>query len=344
MKKLQMTLCAVLALCAFASHGQTKTQLQTLQEAYAQYVSGLDTKYDGQQNALDASLMPRLDALEKTVMQNGDLDGVLAVRKVRGLLDTSQKAHTLLAIQDAAETPELRRLFTEHQDARAAISEKQREDKRAITLKYAESLDKLKRKLVTEDKIADAMAVQKEIEALDIPEASAAKPAPQPVFTPQPTPPPGVQVQPVKPAIDSAQLFTSADLANNIQALAGKPVRFYGRLINMERDNDKRLFLTFDGGIRIRQDLLNLTPLFNSGNIRYDNFNLNQVYVFRIGNTFLIETTLTQTPALSNPTTYRNATIRGCNEQTARNYLKVTCQAPCPATIRESAKPCAYCK
>ena len=332
---LKITVCAVL--CASLAQAQEKSALETLQESYAQFQSQLAAKYSGQQTALDAALLPRLDALEQNVMQKGDLDGVLAVRKARDSLNQALNGKTPFELPDAKALPELQQLFNEHKDARAAIVDKQREEHQTLTAKYAEGLDKLKRKLVVEDRIDDAVAVQREIEKLPVAETK----APAPVFQPQPQAPEPVRpaaVAPAKPAIDAAKLLTAEELAANIQDLAGKNVRFQARLMNMERDNDRRVFLIFDQGIRIRQDLPNLLPFFNSGRIRYDNFNLNQVYVFRIGYTFLIETTLSQTPSINNHTTFRNTTIRGCSDQVARNYLKVSCQAPCPLAR------CQYCK
>jgi len=332
---LKISVCAVL--CASLVQAQEKSALETLRDSYAQFQSQLAAKYSGQQNALDAALLPRFDALEQNVQQKGDLDGVLAVRKARESLNQALNAKTPFELPDA-NMVELQQLFNEHKDARAAIADKQREENQTLTAKYAESLSNLRRKLVQEDRIDDAVAVQAEIDTLPAAETKPA--APVSIFQPQNQPEPVRPVvnEPARSTIDAAKLLTAEELAGNIQELAGKPVRFYARLMNMERDNDRRVYLVFDQGIRIRHDLPNLLPFFNSGRVRYDNFNLNQVYVFRIGYTFLIEATLSQTPAINNHTTFRNATLRGCNDQVARNYLKVSCQAPCPLAR------CQWCK
>ncbi len=323
---------------------QTKPPLTALQETYEQYKTALTTKYDEQQNVLDASLLPRLETLEERYIQKGDLDGVLAVRAARKQLDESLAAKTPYEPSDAPETPELRQLLADHTTAREAIADKQRDEFQLLNTKYTESLDKLKRRLVMEDKIDDAVAVQKEIEHIAALQPKIAKPKPDPFPPPSELPPIAVAPPVAKPVIDANKLLTSAELVDNIQELAGKPVRFYARLLNMERDSGKRVILTLENDIRIRQELLNLEPLFNTRNLRYDNLNLNQVYVYRIGNTFLFEATLTQTPNASAYSTFRNATIRGCDSQVARNYLDVKCQAPCPSMMREGPNACPYCK
>ena len=342
MKKQIAAALACAAMLAPALHAQEPPALDAMRETYAQFQDTLRAKYAGQQAALDAALPPRLDALEQACMQRGDLDGVLAARGAREPLDAAIKEKTTFEIPDDPATAELRQVFNEHREARAAIAEKEREENRTLTARYADSLEKLKRRLVTEDKIDGALEVQKEIEGLNLePARPAAQPAaPQPA-APQPQPQPAA---PAKPAAETNRLVPAADLARNIQDYAGKPVRFLGRLVSLERDNDKRVFLTFDGGIRIRHDMPNVAASYNTSRVRYDNFGLNRAYVFSTGNTYVVETTLTMTPSVGNHTTYRNAVIRGCNDAVARNYLKVACQAPCPEAVRQGPNPCPHCK
>ena len=343
MKKGFIHIFAAAALLATPLCAQEKPALQTLRETFAKYVSTLRGKYAGQQSALDATLLPKFDELEQARVEKGDLDGVLAVRKARENLRRALEAKELFDLPDNAETPGLRQAFDGHRDARAAIAEKEREENQKLAAKYAESLETLKRKLVTENKIEEALEAQRELDGLkpepDPPPQTAKPVAPTPAKPepekPQPTPQPIV-----KNAPDPGGLLTTAELADNIQAYAGKTVRFYGRLENIEKENNVRLYLTFENGIRFRHDLINLRAQFGSG---YDMYSLNRVYIFDIGTTFLLEATLSQAPKVGTPTSYRNITIRGCDDTRARGYLKVTCRAPCPDNIRQSGG-CPWCK
>jgi len=175
-------------------HGQAApATLDGLREAYAKHRDDLAATRQTQRAALDAALLARLATVEEASAKKGDLNGVINVRETRAALEKASQDNEPF---DPPETPApagLQRALLDYKKDAATLAAKQRAEEDVLTARYAENLGKLKRKLVTENKIDEAVAVQAEIEELPKPEAKsvsapAPKPEPKPVAKPEPEP------------------------------------------------------------------------------------------------------------------------------------------------------------